>query len=54
MAAYMVLQKYGTWPAGGASEDQAAWFMDAVAIADSERARIQKEEDDARRRMLNG
>lgn len=39
--AYMALQAGHGWPAQGAMLDQAAWFVQAVEIADAERGRIE-------------
>ena len=50
VAAYMVLDRHGTWPSQGGSYDQAAAFVDMVRLVDSERATIDNERQEREER----
>ena len=42
--AYVLLVGHDLWPVAGGVMDQAAWMVDAVRVADGERAWLQEQE----------
>lgn len=50
LTAFDILRQYGLWPNAGGLEDQDVLFVDAVQVASSELAAIEREEAEEARR----
>lgn len=53
LLSWRALAAHGTWPTGGGTDDQSAWFVMAAAVLDGERSEYEKREIDRKRKWPN-